>query len=335
MKKAFLFLCKFLLSGIFAVSILSLFALVYYNPPKAVAQPDKYTNSKFVSNTYWSDMTEGMGCGKTNNLGYNEKDHFSADVSVVALIGSSHTEALQVPQNETYTALLQQQLQEAGSENIDCLNLGKSGHFLNISVSNFEYFAETFSNVECAVIETSNLHFSASELEKMLAGEYHADFQERGGLYSLAQRIPYLRLAYKQYQDTRQKSGGVVSTTEPFDYAAYDEGVNRVMHKLSAIAIEKDFPLVILYHGSFKVQDLQAVRTDDSYQVEIFRQCCEQNGIRFVDVTDNFVEHFNSTYELPYGFANTQMGTGHLNKLGHGIVAETLYDHIAEMTEGE
>ena len=58
-------------------------------------------------------------------------------------------------------------------DSTDCINFGISGHFLNISVSNFRYFAEAFkdTDISCAVIETANLSYTAEELEKMLNEE--------------------------------------------------------------------------------------------------------------------------------------------------------------------
>ena len=108
-----------------------------------------------------------------------------------------------------------------------------------------------------------------------------------------------------------------------------------MLEKLSGIARENGFPLVILYHNNISVQNKTAFRNDDAQQVEIFRDACQQNGILFVDVTNRFIDHFKNTYELPYGFSNTTMGTGHLNVLGHRIIAEELYGHIAYLTEDE
>jgi len=323
MKKTFLFFCKLAISGILALAILCGFALVYYNPPVAVPNEDKFTNSKFTSGSYWTDMSEGVGYGKTNHLGFNEVDTVDPAKPLVAVIGSSHTEALQVPQTDTYTA----QLQQLQGNQVNCVNFGISGHFLNISVSNFRYFAESYADaqVTCAIIETANLSYTPAELEKMLNEEYHSDLQPRGGLYALAQKLPYLRLLYKQYQDTRQKGGSAApSEPAPFDYEGYEAGLQKVMEKLSAIAAEQGFPLVILYHDAIGVEGNRAYRQDDAQQVEIFKNCCEANGIRFVDVTDRFISHYESTYELPYGFSNTTPGTGHLNTLGHRLIAEEL-----------
>lgn len=337
MKKTILFFCKLAISGILALAILSVLTMAYCNSPQSVAQPDKFTNNKFVSHTYWMNMMEGGGYGKTNNLGYNEQDDFDFATPMIAVLGCSHTQALEIPQNKTYTAQLQQLLKSGGAEDIDCQNFGISAHFLNVCVSNFRYFAEAFqdADVKCAVIETSSINYTPEEWEKMFAEEYHSDLQERNPLYTMAQKIPYLRLLYRQFQDVRKSGNTTVVEPAPFDYTGYKVGVDQVMEKLSGIAKEEGFPLVILYHNSITVQDRTASREDDAQQLEIFRDACQRNGILFVDVTNRFIDHYNNTFELPYGFSNTTMGTGHLNELGHRIIADELYGCVAQIMEGD
>ena len=65
MKKTFLFFCKLFVSGILALGILCGFSLIYYNPPVAVPNTEKFTNSKMEAGAFWTDMTEGVGYGKT------------------------------------------------------------------------------------------------------------------------------------------------------------------------------------------------------------------------------------------------------------------------------
>lgn len=335
MKKIVAYFLKLAVSGVLALVILSALTLVYYNPPISKAQPDKYTNSKFESNAFWSDMIEGWGFGTTNDLGYNDPDGFATSDPVIAVLGSSHTEALQVSQKKNYVSKLQEKLSGDSDKtnDISCLNLGVSGHFFDTSVSNFEYFAESFSNVRDAVIETGDLEFTPEQLEKMLNGEYHTDLGEKGLLYESVQKIPYARLLYKQYMDTK-KVEGASSEKPDTDYPLYEEGMDKVLEKLSGIAAEKGFELTILYHNKVMVKNRNGFRTDDLQIVEIFQKCCEKNDVMFIDVTDSFVERFNATYELPYGFSNTTMGSGHLNELGHSIVADELYKHFAAQAEG-
>ena len=106
------------------------------------------------------------------------------------------------------------------------------------------------------------------------------------------------------------------------------------MQKLSGIAAENGYPLMFLYHNIPTVENGKAFRRDDSRMLEIFKTCCERNGILFVDVTERFLAHFQDTYELPYGFSNTSMGSGHLNVLGHQLISEELFACVAQLTEG-
>ncbi|MBQ3075704.1 MAG: SGNH/GDSL hydrolase family protein [Clostridia bacterium] len=338
MKKVFVFFCKLAISGVLALAILSTLTLIYYNPPVSVAQPDKFTNSKFRSNVFWSDMLEGFGYGTTNDLGYNSAEDFNGEEPMLAIIGSSQTEALQVPQGKTYASQLQKLFAEDSDpgNDIACMNFGISAHFFNVSASNFEYFANSFSNVQNVVIEAGNLEFTPEELEKTLAGEYHSDKTSRGFLGTLSQKIPYARLMYKQLLDS-QKGGGeaTAAPAEPVekDYEAYEAGMDAILKKLSGIAEEKGFTLSILYHNGIAVENKTATCPDDPKTVEIFKKCCEKYNIGFLDVTDRFIDHFNHTYQLPYGFSNTTMGSGHLNKVGHELIADELYKHFTEKTE--
>jgi hypothetical protein len=54
------------------------------------------------------------------------------------------------------------------------------------------------------------------------------------------------------------------------------------------------------------------------------------NGVLFVDMTGVFISAYNTRRDLPYGFLNTAVGVGHLNKNGHAIIAVELFKRIQE-----
>ena len=60
---------------------------------------------------------------------------------------------------------------------------------------------------------------------------------------------------------------------------------------------------------------------------------CEEKGICFIDLCPRFLELYETEHLLPYGFSNTTMGSGHLNKVGHELIADELYKHFTEKTE--
>lgn len=74
---------------------------------------------------------------------------------------------------------------------------------------------------------------------------------------------------------------------------------------------------------------------DGEKYINIFKNCCKEYNIEVIDVTQRFISNYEENYELPYGFANTLPGKGHLNKVGHELIADELYRRINEFDEWE
>ena len=45
----------------------------------------------------------------------------------------------------------------------------------------------------------------------------------------------------------------------------------------------------------------------------------------------DMIAEYKESYQFSYGFSNSAPGEGHMNKTGHRIVAETVYEFINEM----
>lgn len=56
-----------------------------------------------------------------------------------------------------------------------------------------------------------------------------------------------------------------------------------------------------------------------------FSDLCAQNGIYFLDMSNRFLDEYEKNYTLPYGFMNTSVCKGHMNKHGHKMFAEEIY----------
>lgn len=337
MKKHLISLLKLFISGILASFILCIFCFFYDNSPIAVVQPDGYTNYKFNPDTNWSFMTEGFGFGRTNNIGYNSADDISFSDPIIAFLGSSQTEALQVQQDKNFVSLTRDALHSDTEKSNDypCVNLGISSHFFNVCISKFSSFLDTFENPQYVVIETGNLVFTEEELDKMLNEAYHDPYIDKGTLNNVMRRIPLIRTLKNQYE--------LVSRTElvndapenitSMDYAVYEDKMEKIIQKLQVAASEKDLQIIILYHNAISVDtNGSSFRTDDAKILEIVRKCCITNNVSFIDATEQFLVHYQETCQMPYGFANTVPGVGHLNETGHKIIAELVYQQITELT---
>ena len=203
MKKTVQILFKCMIAGIISIVLLSLLSLIYYNPPVATPQPDWTTNFKYKENSKWSFMLEGVGYGTTDELGYNNAYYTDCSQPDIVVMGSSHLEALQVPQNANCVYLLNEKFDKDTLPDNDfkCLNLGVSGHALEVSFSNFEYVTEKYKSAKYIVIETSNVEFSPTMLDEIAEGKFHAPEEEKGFVEKLAQKSPYLRLMYKKLNE--------------------------------------------------------------------------------------------------------------------------------------
>ena len=62
---------------------------------------------------------------------------------------------------------------------------------------------------------------------------------------------------------------------------------------------------------------------------ELYQRLCAENGVVFLDLTEkNIAAALDG--QLPFGFANTTPGTGHINRLGLRIFAEGVYEQLAK-----
>lgn len=340
MKARVINLLKWGISFIIALTILSGFTVFYYNTPVHAPQPDKITNSKFVPNQYWSNMTEGFGYGKIDQLGYNNGYRADTKEADIVFMGSSQLESVHVPYDANFVYLLNKEFAEDETEQNDftCMNLGISAHFFEVSASNFKYVAEKYKTAKYVVIELQNADFTLEELDNMLAGAYHSDWEEISMASKIVQKIPYCRLALKKLSEFQQKNQNVTLENLPgvqtsakgtIGTEEYAEKLNAVIESLAATAQENDIKLVILHHNKIDVDRSGLVASvDNPIYEEMFEACCRQNNIPYLDVTDAFISNYEQNYELPYGFANTTPGSGHLNKTGHRIIFEELYRYF-------
>ena len=170
MKNAVKYFLKCSIAGVVSIALLCLFSLIYYNPPIATEQPDNITNYKFISNSNWSYMLEGFGFGKTDNLGYNNAYYNDCVAPDIVLVGSSHMEALQVPQDANCTYLLNKMFDEDDVDynNFKCVNLGIQAHSFEVSISNFKNIANKFDKSKYIIIETSNVEFTPDVLDDII-----------------------------------------------------------------------------------------------------------------------------------------------------------------------
>ena len=182
------------------------------------------------------------------------------------------------------------------------------------------------------VIETRTLDFSQAELTAVAEGTLPDIPSHTGGLVELMQRLPYLRLLYTKYvKDGGDGDGEPQTQTAPLqtDTAEKASLLNTVLSRAAERCQAKGVQLIIVYDPVVYTDETGAGSTETNpVNLAAMETACRENGIQLVDLTASYLAGFNSQHKLPYGFANTSPGSGHMNAWGHRLFAQAVYETI-------
>ena len=315
-------------SGVLAFLFLTLFCFFYYNVPAHEESSDGSSDYKWEANAFYSRGTEGFAWGKTNNDGYLNAFDYSKETPLdILIMGSSHMEGFQVTLKESTAGRL-----NAMFGRNSAYNIGISGHGFLTCVGNLEAALKKYRPSKYVVMEVGNLSFSEEALIGAINGETKEIASHTGGILGLLQRNQYLRIQMKNYRS--RSAGDAVEEDASAIPGVNDERLlDELLAKASRTVKDADADLIIFYHPPTAVnQDGDIFFPDNLALSEQFARCCENNGIRFLDMRERFQSEYESRYVLPHGFSNTTVGAGHLNKYGHNMIAEELYRMIWEET---
>ena len=144
------------------------------------------------------------------------------------------------------------------------------------------------------------------------------------GAFPLLRELSFQYETYKTFKKSSADSDSEADTTA-FDTEAYTSALSRVM---DLIRSEYSGPIIIVFHpdtiinsdGSLEIKQLP---TDKPFKDE-----CQRHDIVFLDLSDRFYNAYYEDHVVPTGFWNTTMNSGHINKYGHQIMADALYEYL-------
>lgn len=334
---------RIIVSGIIALVILNLFSFFYYRIRGGIINEDGSTNRKSEANTFYFCGTEGFGWGKVNNDGFPNMFDYEENMRIdVLIMGSSHMEARQVGISQTTASRLNALL-----ENETVYNIGYSGHNFLICAGNLRAALKRYQPTQYVVIETTIVSFSDDqdqEIVQIINDEVPEVVINRRAtgiiakIFDLLRMSSYFRLIELQknqyFNNLKATSmGGGENSQVHTKTNTMNNGdlLNDLLHQMSILADEYGAKLIIAYHPSISISSDGTLNLNtDQDATTRFKQLCDTNEILFLDMGNRFKEEYDSAYILPYGFFNTPVGSGHLNKYGHTMMAEELYKLILE-----
>ena len=337
-------------AGIVAVALLSGIFAFYYLQPAHIDNTQGNTDYVWIANSRWLKMTEGISWGRFDADGYNNET--VVENPDIMVLGSSHTEATNVPQGSDFSALLAEKL----SGDYSVYNMGISGHhFLKVC----QYLPQNLARYETApkavIIETDNLTFTAQEIEAMLAGDIAKSPSYNTGFIALTQKSPFFAALYSQVQGglidllmpDKAKLLDLATKAEPFvplsvlspsspvmsEEEALNEAYTKLFRYLDGLQQEYNTQIIIFNHIYGEPQPDGSAKFVHQDIIPLFAEMCDSYNISFVDMTDHFEEVYRTEHILPHGFVTGKIGYGHLNADGHAMIADVLYQTVLQLNE--
>lgn len=311
-----------------ALALLNLFCAWYYNPTAYEWDAARATDTIRTPGAWTSRATEGCAWMRMDANGYNNAAVPGEDGVSVLMMGSSHAEALNVMQDQSAAAQLGAMLAADGEAGM-VYNIGISSHTLPRCTANLRRALERFQPTECVVMETQDVVFSAASLASA-----HADAFERlpATDVPLPDWITDQPLARALYQQAMSLMGAEEEAQDvPFELTDenFDDYVATLafwLEDVGDVCAEYGVTAIIYYHPHLALQaDGSAVIDAPPRFSEALGEAAARVGIVYLDLSEAFLDAYAESGALPHGFANTAAGAGHLNAVGHEIVAEALY----------
>lgn len=324
---------KALGAGIVSFGILSLFSAFYHNPPVHVQGENQATAYVRASNAFWSRGTEGFAWGRTDGHGYNNSYPAEEGPVDILMMGSSQTEGLYVCDDQCVSYLLNQKFSQGG-DGWKIYNIGMSAHTFYRNISNLETALRVYQPRKYVAMETSVLTCAQWEADQIFQHSMpELELVEGNGLLGELQKNPYVKLMYQQYKNyvslqTEEVPEESLGEAEAFDGERLG-ATEQILQYIARTADDYGCQAVIYFIPDMSVEEdgRLAFGVEESARGQ-FGEFCREQGILFIDMTEQIAAAYETEHRLASGFSNTTVGYGHLNAYGHALLADAIYEAV-------
>lgn len=308
---------------------------LYERPVGWVDTPNGPSTAVRKPHTLLVHGTEGYSATRIDSYGFTNEDYPLSD-EYILMMGASHSQGKEMGCEYRYSAIVNRALAGSNKE-LAAFNIACDGHFLPSLIKHFQAAVETYPDARCITIEIGSTDYSTEDLSQAVMQSEVIDTRSVGEIFSQLSPISKIKNLIKEYvpmlsmikSHLETAAKGSASGEQPrFDESAYQ---TIVTDALKLIRSQFDGPIVFVYHPQTNLEKDGSVSIIRSQTIDILKEACASTGIDMLDVGDAFLEHYNQYHELPYGFANTTPGSGHLNEVGHQIMANAILEYMEEV----
>lgn len=309
-----------LMAGFLAANAL---CFLYERPAGWLDTPNGPAPSLWRPGAVMVHGTEGYSVSRVDERGFLNPAGVLAD-RYVLIMGASHTQGKEVSTARRYSTLVNNYFR--GDKGTLCAyNIASDGHFLPTQIRHFPAAVAAFPGAGAVTIEIGSTDVAPQALrDARNQVAYESGVPAAAGSLKLALKegLPLLSLLKKNLQTLR-----AYATEEGEALCDYETELDAA---LCLIRSQFAGPIAFVYHPTTKILPDGSLELGYSETWDIFRRVCEKNQIDVIDIGPRFTRLYETEHRLPYGFANTTPGEGHLNAAGHRILAEEIISYLEE-----
>lgn len=325
------------LALILALAVVNTFLFAYERPVGWIERKNGATRSIFRPGSILVHNKEGHGVYTVDSKGYLNSGML-IDSGYVIAVGASHTAGKEVPIGSRYTDLLNDVLRAGGGysdSDLIVYNVAQDGYYLPSIANGFQAIIQEFPNSSSIIIEIGSTEFDVQELESALPQREYLPSNNGENIIGSLSYGKRITMAIKEYLPLLPMIKSQIAVSQSTHYSNtdlndnyYETYIEDLARIFAIITKEYNGNLIIMYHPVVSLTD-NGMIIEEEDTLKIFSSLCDEFGIKFVDMTEVFLNAYNSDFIVPTGFHNTTIASGHLNKLGHKLVAEKLYDVLS------
>ena len=349
-KKQFIRIVKRILAVILTICIMNVVCFAYYNPTHNSTK----NTYRLEPNGIGFQATEGAAFTYTDSNGFTNRNLPMEKSDYILVMGSSQSVGFNVPIEDRFSDLLNTML--GYTDTLKVYNVAYSGGGFKDIVHNYKSLMEEFPQTRMVLIELDSAHLNLDEKDYNYAiNQIDIDDSITGkelSNYTFVEKVmnfmkgslPLGLLFVKQYLAWKPLM------TELFGEPIFSKMENlneQELEKveddykdleywdacLKMISEESDAKITIIFHDPINMEVTEISDILIPEKMQKIENICNKYNVDVVNMIPTFTQNYLENYELPYGFSNTQLNQGHLNKNGHRLIAEEIYNYLMELEE--
>lgn len=341
-----LFIRRLLAVGL-TVCIVNVLCYAYYNPT--------HNSSKNIyrlePNGIGFQATEGVAITYTDSNGFTNRQLPIEEENCILVMGSSQGAGQNVPIEDRFSDRLNSML--GYQDSLKVYNVSYSGGDFADIIHNYKEIMEEFPQTQTVFIELDSAHLSMSEsnyeyamnqinMADSVTGEKLSSYSSAEiPMIFLKKSLPLGLLFVKQYLAWRPLMTNISFETIGLVDKNIDVSEEKIIQEqkeemrywdscLELVSKESKAKIVIVFHDPIDMDANEDTDTTLPVKMKEIEKICSKYNIDVINMIPIFTQNYLENYELPYGFYNTELNEGHLNKIGHKLIAEEMYKYLTE-----